>query len=461
MTLAQGAVEAAPLRWLKAPWRRLRRLLARRRHAATRSELARRVAARAPRLLAIGHFRFPVYSQGFVYQELASLAAAGFDLRVAASARGPRRELAERFRPLAARRVALEPHRAVGAAELARYRKLYPRRVDALLADLERASGLGEAELVARGDVLRAFAFARLAESFRAEYLHSYFFYEGALAAWVASRLLDLPRGLTAYADHRLRDYPLKLAAEQVASAALPVATSRRIAAELVELAPAAAERILVKPNSVDCDVFRAQRRAPSVGGRPLRLLAVSRIDPKKGLTDLLEAMARLRREGLALELEIAGTGDGSESSRAEESGLRARLAEPELAGAVRLPGVLDERGLLAAFARADLFVAPSVERPDGDRDGIPTSLLEAMATALPSIGTDAGSLAEAIDPDETGLLVPQRDPAALAAAIAELAADGARRVRLGQAAAASVRDRFASARVEPLLHERLRALLS
>jgi len=462
VTSEPRTAEAPPMRWLKAPLRRLRRALARARHAAVRSALERRPVARpgAPRVLAIGHFRFPVYSQSFVYQELASLAGAGFDLLVAASRQGPRRELAERFRPLAARRVALEPHRSVGAAELARYRRLHPARVEAILADLERASGLGPERVLAHGDVLRAFAFARLAESFRADYLHSYFFYDGALAAWIASRLLGLPRGLTAYADHRLRDYPFKLAAEQIASAALPVATSRGVAAELAALAPAAAGRILLKPNSVDCDVFRALRRAPPAPGAPLRLIAVSRIDPKKGLTHLLDAVERLRRDGLALELEIAGAAAGSEASRAEEAALRARLAEAGLAGAVRLVGALDERALLAALARAHLFVAPSVERPDGDRDGIPTSLLEAMATALPSIGTDAGSLAEAIEPGETGLLVAQRDPDALAQAIRELASDPTRRERLGVAAAASVRERFSSAQLEPRLHERLRALL-
>ena len=134
------------------------------------------------------------------------------------------------------------------------------------------------------------------AESYRwgADLVHSYFFYEGSLAAFVAQQLLGLPRGITCYADHLLADYRLKLVAQQLAVADLVVATSERARRELVDLAPACAPRTIVKPNAVDGHYFDRAARVEPAPGEPFRLLSVARIDPKKGLQDLLAAAAEL-----------------------------------------------------------------------------------------------------------------------------------------------------------------------
>jgi glycosyltransferase involved in cell wall biosynthesis len=437
------------LRPLAAAW-------ARRRHRLAIAALSS-CADPAPRVLAIGHWRFPVPTQTFVYQELVAMRAAGFGVRLAASARGGAAALAPRFAALAGRCVRLSAHPAVGRAELARFERERPAALRSALGDLAAASGLSVAALRARPDVLRGLAFARLAAAYRADYLHSYFFYEGSLAAWLAARLLELPRGIVAYADHRLADYPLKIVGRQLADAALIVASCERAARELAAAAPGCAVRILVKPNSIDPGVFAPRPRAGAPGG-PFRVLAVSRIDPKKGLADLVEAGARLAAAGLAVEIAIAGGADESAGSRAELARLRARLERAPAAPVVLL-GPLGERELVARLATAQLFVAPAVELPDGDADGIPTAMLEAMASGLPVVATDAGALAEALTGGVEGLLVPQRDPGALAAAIGALAADPAARVRMGEAAALTARRRFAAGVVEPRLHERIRAL--
>ena len=96
--------------------------------------------------------------------------------------------------------------------------------------------GLSPAALLDHEHVLHAFSFTRAVEAWRADYLHSYFFYEQSLFTWVASSLLGLPRGVSCYADHVLDDYALKAIRLQLADAAVVVATSRRIRDELNHL---------------------------------------------------------------------------------------------------------------------------------------------------------------------------------------------------------------------------------
>ena len=416
----------------------------------------------SPRVLAIGDWTFPKASQSFVQTELAALAGAGLGVIVAAGARGAERAFTPAGAALAGSVVDLPSDRAAGEAALARFGAARPREVSNLFADLSAWTGLSAGALAADDHLLRGFAFARIAERLGADYLHSYFFYEGALAAFVAQRLLGLPRGLTAYADHRLDDYRLKLVRPQLESADLAVATSRRIRDELLAIAPAAAPSILVKPNTVDPESFAGGRRKDArAAGEPLRLVSVSRFDPKKGLETLVDAVGRLRDDGLAVALDLVGGVEGGDRRAvALEESLRRRVEERRLGAAVRFRGWLAASGVREALSGADLFVAPYRETPEGDKDGLPTAVLEAMAAALPVVAARAGSIDEAIDDGVEGLLVPPEDVEALAGAISSLARDAAARERMGAAAAARVRREFASDRREGELAARIRALV-
>ncbi|HSM50351.1 MAG TPA: glycosyltransferase family 4 protein, partial [Thermoanaerobaculia bacterium] len=388
-------------------------------------------------MLAIGAWTVPVYSHSFVYQELAALAEAGFEVRLCRSRRGPARELPSRLAALAPRLVGLEGGAGAGRRGFERWRRRAPRRVDDLLAELAGASGLDEAALLRRPAVLRAFLFAEVAEAWRADYLHSYFFYEGSLAAHVAARLLDLPRGVSCYADHLLADDPLKVVALHLTAADLLVATSERIAGELRALAPEVAPRILVKANAIDCRHFPVLPPRPPGGLR--RLLAVCRIDAKKGLPDAVAALAALVAGGRDVELEIAGTADGGAAGRAARRDLLDAIRTSGLGERVRLLGRCDEAQLRRAYCRADLFVLPSIELPDGDKDGIPTALLEAMASGLPVLAVASGATPDLIRTDVDGLLLPDRSDDELAVrTLARLVGDAALRKRLGEAAMAS-----------------------
>ncbi len=429
--------------------------------ALARTSARRAAPTRRPVIVAIGAWSFPVPSQRFVYEELAGLARAGFEVRLAWSRRRSGVDLPERFAPLARASVELATAASAGRRDLAWYRSTRPERLDSALAELAAATGRSEVELVARREVLRALSFARLAEAARADYLHGYFFYEGGLAAHLAARLLDLPRGVTCYADHQLDDWDLKAVPLQLETAALVVATSQRIAREVAALSPAAASRTLVKPNAITTAAFPQGPRPPRAAGEPIRLVTVCRIDPKKGLPVLIEAMAELERQGVPSRLEIVGgTEPGSAAGERSLAELLATIDRQGLVDSVARLGWRSELEVVAALARADLFVAPAIETAAGDKDGIPTALLEAMSSGLPVVASAAGSIAEAIEHGVEGLLVAPDDPGALAAAIATLARDPELARACGRRAAATARARFDVAVCEGELAARIRALI-
>lgn len=414
---------------------------------------------RRPRILATACWDFPIYSQTFVYQELTQLARQGFRIRFIYSKLNAKANLPPQFSPVwrARRRMVLHPR----VCEWARQdiaRRL-PDRLDRVVEEVARAAGSTPEAVRAHRHFHHALVFTSLVEAARPDYLHSYFFYEGSLFALVAGELLGIPRGVSCYADHMLDDYELKLVRLHLQQCAIAVATSDRIRGELMALAPDADhDRIIVKPNGINAERFRPVTRAAP--GEQLRLTSVCRIDPKKGLPYLLDAARLLRDRGRRVEVDLVGGEDGSPASATHAAALRRRHAELALDGVVHFHGRKNEREVRGLLARSDIHVAPFIETEDGDKDGIPTSLLEAMASGLPVIATDAGSIREVITHDVDGILVPQRDAVAIADAVERLAADAALRTALGQRAAATVRERFDVTRCEHVFHERLRETL-
>jgi glycosyltransferase involved in cell wall biosynthesis len=449
---------------LKRPLRALEKRLhqAKAGAAVLRLRLERRGGGK-PRVFATVCWNFPIYSQTFVYQELLQLGKRGFDLRLVYSKLDPKEQLHRQFEPLWKQKRAMHLDRAVHLQEYARYRERFPDRVEEVTRLLCEASGLPRERLVNHDNFLQGFGYARLAESWGAEYLHSYFFYDRSLMSLIASQVLKLPRGVTCYADHLLKDYDLKVVPLHLRTCDVVVATSRRIKRELLELAPdVPPDKILVKPNAIDCTRFPVLPRPEPVPGQPFRLVVTSRIEPKKGLVHLADAVKLLRDGGVDVECHVVGDSDrgvpASENCRAE---LWERIERHGLAGKFHLEGRQEEEGVRRFLAQAHLFVAPFVETESGDKDGIPTALVEALATGLPAVVTDAGSILEVVDDGVDARVVPQRDAKALAEAIRALLADPALRTRMAHAAAQKARERFDVAVCEPLLHERIRKILA
>lgn len=166
-----------------------------------------------------------------------------------------------------------------------------------------------------------------------------------------------------------------------------------------------------------------------------LRILSVGRAVEKKGFDDLLHALKLLPPELKWRFIHIGGGGlVGSLKASAQTLGIAANI---EWCGAQPYDFVID------AYRRADIFVLPSRIAEDGDRDGLPNVLLEAQSQKLPCISTAISGIPELVEHDVTGLLVEQRDPAALAEAMRQLLTDPTLRTRLGLAGFKRVRSNF------------------
>lgn len=160
----------------------------------------------------------------------------------------------------------------------------------------------------------------------------------------------------------------------------------------------------------------------------PPLLLSVGRLVEKKGYQYLIAACKMLVEQGMRFQCAIYGSGP-------LEKDLQQQIAQLGLEKHVYLYSDRAQDTLPDIYRGATLFVLPCCIARDGDRDGIPNVLLEAMATGLPVVSTPVGGIPELVEHDRNGLLVPEKDPLALANALERLLDDNARRTSLGTAA--------------------------
>jgi colanic acid/amylovoran biosynthesis glycosyltransferase len=231
---------------------------------------------------------------------------------------------------------------------------------------------------------------------------------------------------------------------EKLRDAAWTVTCTRTNAEHLRGLAPGAAVELIY--HGLD-----AARFGPPPDARdPVpTILCVARAVEKKGLDVLVEALARLPA-GLPWRFEHIG---GGELARK----LKARAAELGIADRIAWHGAQAQDAVLAAYRRASLFCLPARIAVDGDRDGLPNVIMEAMSQELPVLSTPVSAIPEIVVDGETGLLLPPDDPAALAAALERLLRDPGLRARLGRAGRARVVERFGMERGIDRIAARLR----
>jgi glycosyltransferase involved in cell wall biosynthesis len=384
----------------------------------------------------------------------------GLDVRILFGERRPATSLAARFAPLLGRTIQVETLRELHLADLAELDRGHPGKVDAFLQRVGTALGRSTAELRDDPLVLRACTFARLVELSGARYLQSWFFYDQSFMAMFAGCVLGIPRGISCHVDHMLDDFAFKLVPLQLATADLVLAISQRTRDELVGIGgDECAPRILIKRIGVDGSVLR-RWRGRERKARALELISICRLEPKKGLLFLIAACKLLRDRGRAVTVRLIGGEDPEHTASAAcAAELQRAVTEHGLQQCVLFEGAVASDRIPVMLVRADAFVAPYVELANGDADGIPTAMVEAMAAGLPIVCTDAGAIGEVVTDGVEGLVVPQRDAAALASAIERLQ-DDALRHRLGQGAAARFDREFDCRVTDVELHRRVRELI-
>jgi len=277
--------------------------------------------------------------------------------------------------------------------------------------------------------------------------LHAHFATSATSVAMRLASLAGIGYSFTAHAKDLFHEsVRAEALAEKVARADFAVAVSDRSAEHLRNVAgPAAARKVRRLYNGLDLDEFPRPDVGPS--RRAPLLASVGRLVPKKGFLVLLDALAILRDEGRPITAEIIGDGE----QRAE---LERRIASNGLAGRVTLRGAQPHGAVRDLLARASLFALPAQVADDGNRDGLPVVLVEAMASATPVVSTPVVGIPEAIDDGVTGLLVREEDARALAAAIRRLLDDPALAKRLAAAARRRVEERFDLRRSVAGLHD-------
>lgn len=266
------------------------------------------------------------------------------------------------------------------------------------------------------------------------EHLHAHFANKPTALARYASVLLNIPFSFTGHAKDIYLSTPDSIAGKAVRARFITTCTEYNAEYLRSIVLPADRAKIHTVYHGVDTDRFTFRDRTLS-RERPT-IVSVGRLVPKKGHSYVIQAAKILHDRGISFCLDIYGQGDLRES-------LHRQIEASNLASVVRLHGARTQDELIEVYHQADAFVLAPLVTANGDRDGIPNVLLEAMATGLPAVSSSISGIPEVIKHGTNGLLVPSEDPGAVAEALASLISDPALRYRLGTNAAETVRAQY------------------
>ena len=254
-------------------------------------------------------------------------------------------------------------------------------------------------------------------------HLHAHFAGMAARTAFWINKFFSITFSFTAHANDIFSPRQFEIGLDKLVDSARAIVTETDYAARfLCEQFPHCADRVHRIYNGLDVAEFG---RADFSSTPPL-MIAVGRLIPKKGFSDLIRACALLAERGKSFRCEIIGEGPLGEE-------LRRQIDDMHLQNNVELIGAKPQTQLRGRLAAANVFVLPSVMDPDGGMDNLPTVIMEAMATGLPVVSTNIGGIPEMIIDNETGFLVEPGDTAAMADAIETVINDSSSAARLGQ----------------------------
>jgi glycosyltransferase involved in cell wall biosynthesis len=378
---------------------------------------------------------FPNFIEAMIYREVMALRARGYDLTTFSIRRPNATDVPDEARALATATIYILPIPIW--AFLRTHARAFARAPWTYVRTLLEVVGGTHERLRDRWRSLCHFAEAVVivpeVERLGIEHLHAHWAVGAATCAMVVSRFLDIPFTFTAHAYDIWLDR--LLLPEKLRAADGIVTCTDYNRRHLIDLYGTPTEKVRVVYHGLDLQRF--QRRSRPRNTRPV-ILSVGRLVEQKGYEDLVRVCADLVRAGYDFTCEIIGEGP-----------LRPRLErlidELGLGGVVRLPGRVVGDVVLDCYARADVFALFCVEASDGDRDGIPNTMIEAMGMELPVVSTRYSGVPELVVEGETGFLADCGDRRTMVEQIGLLLTQPELRARMGSAGRARVMEDFAT----------------
>ncbi len=388
---------------------------------------------RNPRRAGIGYVlkRFPRLSETFILNEILALERLGVDVEIFSLLRPPPEARHGLLSELRARITYLPAFKKLADIEMAEGLDLRLCSLASSLPTNDHCFGPlfpGKTVEQVAALHLKASTLAVLANARGIDHFHAHFCSDATTVALLASKLAGIGYSFTAHARDIFHVYASPEADDamrriKVDAATFAVTVSDYNKKHLAGLAPTSADRIHRIYNGIDLNRFRP---APSAGDANL-VVAVGRLIEKKGFSDLIDACRLMRDDGVRFRCKIVGDGPLREDLLAQVSAL-------DLSGCVELVGVMRQEQLIPTLGEASVVVLPCLVSRSGDRDGLPTVLLEAMALGRPVVTTTVSGGPEIVAHGETGLLVEPQNAMALAASIEVLLGDPQAADKMGRA---------------------------
>lgn len=265
-------------------------------------------------------------------------------------------------------------------------------------------------------------------------HLHAHFAHDPALVALLVRRLSGLTFTFTAHARD-LYQIPAESYRTRAGEAAAVVTCCDANADYIDTIGADGLAAVRVIHHGVELDQFRPQSRHAGPDHTPM-LVSIGRMVEKKGFADLLHALHELVTTGHSFRCRIYGDGPlrGSLTQLRDSLGLTAQ---------VEFPGEQDREGIIEALGEADVFLLTPIVTDDGDRDGIPNVLVEAMACGLPVVATSAGGVGELVQDGVNGYLTEPGNVQGIAKGVASLLASPDVRSEMGGSARRTVEEGY------------------
>jgi len=394
---------------------------------------------------------YPRLAQTFISGEIDAVERAGVDVRAFAM-NAP--AAGERAAPEAAQHMArttyLKPQAARALLALGRQILRHPIGAARVTAMALASAGGSPRRMIRRlAHLAQAALVAEAARRERLDYLHAQFGLAPTTIAWLAGALSSmagrrLPFGFTIHGFHDFADAAESRLDLKARDAAQVLCVSDFTRSQLCLVTdPGLWSRFAVARCGIDLTAFAY--RPPIRRNEPPTVLAVGRLSAEKGFDVLIEAVARLKRQGSPQRLTLVG--DGPLRSALIDAAAKAGVSE-----LVEFTGELPPAEVRAHLDRADLFCLPSFS------EGLPISIMEAMAVGVPVVTTWIAGIPELAEAGVTALTVPPARPDALAEALRRLAGDESLRTRLAEAARRRVEEHHDQMRCGSIVAERFAA---